>query len=45
MHNKKKLNKHLISFEHHLDAQYGKAGTKKREKWEREFEAFQLKSR
>lgn len=39
---KKKMNKHLTSFEGHLDEQYGKRGTKKREKYEQEFEAFKL---
>ena len=39
---KKKMNKHLTLFEDHLDEQYGKRGTKKREKYEEEFEAFKL---
>ncbi|MCX6290482.1 MAG: helix-turn-helix transcriptional regulator [Bacteroidetes bacterium] len=39
---KKKVNKNLASFEDHLDRQFGKRGVKKREKWEREFEAFKL---
>ena len=39
---KKKLNKHLTSFEDHLDEQYGKIGTAKREKYERGFEAFKV---
>ncbi len=30
------------SFRTHLDSQYGKRGTKKREKYEQEFEAFRL---
>ena len=39
---KKKVNKNLSSFAEHLDEQYGKRGTKKREKYEEEFEAFKL---
>jgi len=41
---KKKINnnKNLISFEDHLDLQYSKRGTKKREAYEQEFEAFKL---
>src|SRR5437016_2205164 len=39
---KKKMNKHVTSFENHLDLQYGKRGNSKREKWEQEFEAFKL---
>jgi len=39
---KKKMNKHLTSFEEHLDKQYGKRGTKKREEYEQGFEAFKL---
>lgn len=39
---KKKLNKNLTSFEDHLDKQYGKRGTKKREKYEQGFESFKL---
>ena len=39
----KKSNKHLTSFTEHLDKQYGKRGTAKREKYEEEFEAFKLK--
>jgi HTH-type transcriptional regulator/antitoxin HipB len=35
-------NKHLKSFSEHLDEQYGKAGTNKREQYEQEFEAFKL---
>ena len=37
---KKKSN--ITSFSEHLDKQYGKRGTKKREKYEQEFEAFKL---
>jgi len=33
---------HLTSFEEHLDRQYGKRGTSRREKYERGFEAFRL---
>ena len=35
-------NKNLTSFADHLDAQYGWHGTKKREAYEQEFEAFKL---
>jgi HTH-type transcriptional regulator / antitoxin HipB len=35
-------NKALTSFADHLDKQYGKRGTKKREAYEQEFEAFKL---
>lgn len=35
-------NKNLTSFADHLDQQYGKRGTKKREGYEQEFEAFKL---
>jgi HTH-type transcriptional regulator/antitoxin HipB len=35
-------NKNLTSFSDHLDKQYGKRGTKKREAYEQEFEAFKL---
>lgn len=38
----KKINKNLTAFSDHLDRQYGKRGTKKREKYEQEFEAFKL---
>ena len=38
----KKANKNLTSFEEHLDKQYGKRGTVKREKYEEGFEAFKL---
>jgi HTH-type transcriptional regulator / antitoxin HipB len=37
-----KKNKNLTSFEDHLDKQYGKRGSKTREKYEEEFEAFKL---
>lgn len=39
---KKKMNKHLTSYSDLLDEKYGKRGTKKREKYEQEFEAFKL---
>ncbi len=39
---KKQTNKNLTSFEELLDEQYGKRGTKKREAYEQEFEAFKL---
>ncbi len=35
-------NKNLTSFADHLDKQYGKRGTAKREAYEQEFEAFKL---
>jgi HTH-type transcriptional regulator/antitoxin HipB len=34
--------KHLTTFEDHLDRQYGKRGSKKREEYERGFESFKL---
>ncbi len=39
---KKKVNKNLTSFADHLESQYGKRGTRKREKFEEEFEAFKI---
>ncbi|NTW31806.1 MAG: helix-turn-helix transcriptional regulator [Bacteroidetes bacterium] len=39
---KNKANNHLTSFADHLDQQYGKRGTAKREKFEEEFESFKL---
>lgn len=39
---KNKMNKNLTSFDDHLDEQYGKRGTDKREKYEQEFEAFRI---
>lgn len=39
---KKKGNKNLTSFADHLDRQYGKKGTPKRDTYEQEFEAFKL---
>ena len=38
----KKTTKNLTSFADHLDAQYGKKGTVKREQYEEGFEAFKL---
>lgn len=38
----KKINKNLTSFAEHIDKQYGKRGTKKRETYEEGFEAFKL---
>jgi HTH-type transcriptional regulator / antitoxin HipB len=39
---KKKVNKNLTSFADHLDQQYGKKGTAKRDAFEQGFEAFKL---
>ncbi len=39
---KKLKNKNLTSFADHLDLQYGKKGTTKREVYEQGFEAFKL---
>jgi HTH-type transcriptional regulator / antitoxin HipB len=39
---RKNKNKYLTSFEVHLDRQYGKRGTERREKYEEEFESFKL---
>ena len=39
---KKEKNKSLTSFTDHLDQQYGKRGTEKREVFEEGFEAFKL---
>jgi len=39
---KKTKNKNLTSFTDHLDKQYGKRGTKKREAYEEGFESFKL---
>ena len=35
-------NKNLTSFADHLNSQYGKRGTERREQYEQEFEAFKL---
>jgi DNA-binding XRE family transcriptional regulator len=37
-----KKNKNLTAFTGHLDEQYGKPGTPKRDAYEQEFEAFKL---
>lgn len=39
---KKKTSKNVTSFAEHLDDQYGKRGTKAREKYEEEFEQFKI---
>lgn len=39
---KEQNNKNLTLFADHLNEQYGKRGTKKRETYEQEFEAFKL---
>ena len=39
---KKKENKNLTSFADHLNQQYGKKRTSKRDAYEQEFEAFKL---
>ena len=39
---KKKVNRNLMSFADHLNKQYGKKGTPKRDAYEQEFEAFKL---
>lgn len=39
---KKSKPKNITSFDEILDKKYGKRGSKKREKWEQEFEAFRL---
>ena len=39
---KKSANKNLTSFTDHIDKEYGKRGTKKRENFEEGFEAFKL---
>jgi DNA-binding XRE family transcriptional regulator len=39
---KKIVNRHLTSFEDHLDQQFGKRGAPAREKFEEGFEAFKL---
>lgn len=38
----KKANKNITTLDEILDKKYGKRGTKKREKWEQDFEAFRL---
>ena len=39
---KKKKSKNLSSFVDHIDEQYGKKGTVKRDQYEQEYEAFKL---
>jgi DNA-binding XRE family transcriptional regulator len=39
---KKIAKKNITTLDEILDSKYGKRGTKKREKWEEEFEAFRL---
>ncbi|MDZ4807310.1 MAG: helix-turn-helix transcriptional regulator [Bacteroidota bacterium] len=39
---KKKASKNLTSFVEHIDEQFGKRGTAKREKYEQGYEAFKL---
>lgn len=39
---KKEENSTLTSFSEHLDEQYGKRGSEKREQYEHEYEAFKL---
>ncbi|SRR5437762_12143332 len=41
MKTKAKKNK-IVTFQEHLDRQYGKRGTKRREKFEQGYEAFKL---
>ncbi len=36
------LSSNLTSWDDHLDKKYGKSGTKTREKFEQEFEAFKI---
>jgi len=38
----KKQNKHLSSFNEHLEKQYGKKGSKARDRFEQEYESFKL---
>ena len=37
-----KTNKNITSFDSHLDENYGKKGTKKRDKFQEEFETFKI---
>lgn len=39
---KKVKGKNLTSFDELLDHEYGKKGTRRRDKWEHEFEAFKI---
>jgi len=38
----KRVNDNLTSFSAHLDEQYGKKGTKERDRYEEEFETFKI---
>jgi HTH-type transcriptional regulator/antitoxin HipB len=38
----KKTNKNITTLDEILDKKYGKIGSKKREKWEQDFESFRL---
>lgn len=38
----KKVSKNITTLDEILDKKYGKRGSKKREKWEQDFEAFRL---
>lgn len=38
----KNKNNNLVNWDEHLDKKYGKKGTKNREKFEEEFEAFKI---
>lgn len=38
----KKVNKNIITLDEILDKKYGKNGSKKRDKWEQDFESFRL---
>lgn len=39
---KKEKPKNLTSFDEFIDQEYGKKGTKRRDKWEHEFETFKI---
>jgi HTH-type transcriptional regulator/antitoxin HipB len=38
----KKTNKNITTLDEILDKKYGKSGSKKRDKWEQDFESFRL---
>ncbi|MFO0321429.1 MAG: helix-turn-helix domain-containing protein [Bacteroidota bacterium] len=38
----KKVNKNITTLDEILDKKYGKSGSKKRDKWEQDFESFRL---
>jgi len=38
----KKVNKNITTLDEILDKKYGKGGSKKRDKWEQDFESFRL---